>query len=1790
MRNLALCFLLATLLAVSGCTSGSKVIVVSVASPSGAQALDLGQSFNISVSVSNDPLNKGVTWTLSGVGTLSNQTATGATYTAPATGAGGSATVTITSASDTTKSITLSIVVTAPPSITTASLAAAVMGTSYSGTVAVTGGAGTLNYSVTVGSLPAGLTLNATSGAITGTATGPTGTVNFTIQVKDSSTVSPQSTTKAFSITVNQAPSITSANSTAFTAGVAGSFTVTTTASPTASLAETGALPAGVTFVDNGNGTGTLSGTAATPGAYPITFTASNGMGSNATQNFTLNIQQAPAITSGNITTFTVGTAGTFSVTTSGFPFPTLTETGALPTGVTFKDNGNGTASLAGTPAASTGGTYSLSVKATNGVGSPATQTLTLTVDQGPAITSAASATFALGAAGSFSVTTTGLPTPSLSETGALPTGVTFVDNGNGTATLAGTPSGTAGAYSITIKATNSVSSATQSFTLTVGQSPAITSGTSTTFTVGTAGTFSVTTTGFPTPSLSETGALPTGVTFVDNGNGTATLAGTPAAATGGTYSLTIKAHNGAGADATQSFTLTVNQAPAFTSATSTSFALGAAGSFTVTTTGLPAPALIETGALPTGVTFTDNGNGTATLAGTPASGTLGTYSLTLKATNSVNSATQTFTLTVNSAPAISSAPSTTFTVGTAGTFSVTTTGFPTPSLSETGALPSGVTFVDNGNGTATLAGTPAAATGKAYSLTIKATNSVNNATQTFTLTVDQAPAITSANATTFSVAGAGSFSVTATGFPLPALTETGALPNGVTFVDNGNGTATLAGTPASGTAGSYPITVKATNIVSAITQPFTLTVDNGPVITSVNTYTFIQGTAGTFTVTTTGTPTPSITETGALPGGVTFTDNGNGTATLAGTVPTGNLGEYPLTIKATNSISTATQSFTLLVESVPVITSANNTTFTLGTAGSFTVTATGYPNVTLTETGALPTGVTFVPNGPDTALLSGTPAAGTNGTYTLTFTANNGVPPAATQTFTLTVVIPPLAISPSSGSLPPATENSSYTENLTASGGVPPYSFALTSSSNPLPAGLSLSPTTGQISGTPTSSGTFTFSVQVTDSALPTPNTLIANLSITVNSPGSQVSGQISLNNQCGGGPGSQPIFTVSINTTPVQTTTTDTSGNYSFATVPNGTYTITPSITGASSLFYPATLTNVVVSNNSVSGENFSAEVGYTVSGTVTYSASGTPQTGQTYISVTGGCNGGNGGPGTSISETTLTSGGAYTIRGVPPGSYTVQAWMDPLGQSVQNAIDPTGSASVTVTDANVTGAAITMHDPTFATPTSNPTIQGMIPNSQGVLIEFKPSQNSNSVEDANQYEVQWSTSPTLGGGTGGGQFLNIAGSHVFTASGDNGVWVLTNAVLTGSGYSFTSGQTYYFQARSFNTLDAANPHPTGWCNYTATGCSGTTGFTGVIIATPACTGTCTVVSSSVTIPAAITIKAGAPLYLGLLQFSNGSGGSPTGIYVTEIAHPSNGANDFTVTVPSGPNYAVLGILDQNNTGGIGVGAITNVRNNVQANLTISGSTQTVPGITLPTSNSIATVSTQFSSNSCQGCGSPSTGYQLSFNISESDKLPVAVVLNSGPNVLNTSGTVALDMGLCSQCGNPQFGYNVSLFGTPKVGDTYGFTVTYSDGTQDTGTTVAGAVTGWNGGATVVSASDAPTALAPNDTSSTSTTPTFTWTDSSSTLGANFSYSFYISQNTGCSGNCTIWQIPGNNSKSNGFSSSTTSITWGTDPTGGGSTPSVGSLTTGDVYNWSIQVQDVDGNSAQISVWYQP
>ena len=327
---------------------------------------------------------------------------------------------------------------------------------------------------------------------------------------------------QAFTLTVDEASSITSASSTTFTAGSAGTFTVTTAHEypppPTISLTA-GTLPAGVAFTDNGNGTATLSGTPGpgTGGVYDLSITAANGVSPSDTQPFTLTVDQAPAIGSGATTTFTVGFAGTFSVTATGYPTPTITETGGLPAGVTFTDNGNGTATLDGTPTAGTGAVYSFQITASNGVATSAVQAFTLTVDEAPSITNASSTIFSVGSAGSFSVTTTGYPTAVLTLTaGTLPTGVNFTDNGNGTATLSGTPApGTGGVYPVTLRAANGVGlAASQQFTLTVDEASVITSAAATIFTVGTAGTFTVTTAHqYPSPpTISLTnGTLPVG-------------------------------------------------------------------------------------------------------------------------------------------------------------------------------------------------------------------------------------------------------------------------------------------------------------------------------------------------------------------------------------------------------------------------------------------------------------------------------------------------------------------------------------------------------------------------------------------------------------------------------------------------------------------------------------------------------------------------------------------------------------------------------------------------------------------------------------------------------------------------------------------------------------------------------------------------------------------------------------------------------------------------------------------------------------------------------------------------------------------------------------------------------------------------------------------------------------------------------------------------------------------------------------------------------------------------------
>jgi streptogramin lyase/fibronectin type 3 domain-containing protein len=378
--------------------------------------------------------------------------------------------------------------------------------------------------------------------------------------------------------------------------------------------------------------------------------------------------------------------------------------------------------------------------------------------------------------------------------------------------------------YFITATINGTESEASNSVSTSVYQTAMITSASSTTASAGAPLNFQVATTGTPTPSLSETGTLPSGVTFTDNGDGTASLSGTPVDGSNGNYPLTISANNSVGSPATQAFTLSINNtasAPGFNSASSDTETYGVPFSFTVTTNGNPAPAITKTGSLPKDISFTDNGNGTATIAGTPSASTdMGVYNLTLKAKNSLGTATQAFTFTITKSPIIKNIPNKTAYVGTPFTMTIKSTGYYTPSLTEDNQLPSGLSLTDNGNGTATIAGTPQTFSGNVYPLQIDASNQLGSTSQQFNLTVDEGPTFSSADNTNATVGSSFNFQVIVNGYPNPTIKEIGKLPKGITF-KNG----TFSGTAASESAGTYSLTLTAKNATGSATQSFTLTV-----------------------------------------------------------------------------------------------------------------------------------------------------------------------------------------------------------------------------------------------------------------------------------------------------------------------------------------------------------------------------------------------------------------------------------------------------------------------------------------------------------------------------------------------------------------------------------------------------------------------------------------------------------------------------------------------------------------------------------------------------------------------------------------------------------------------------------------------------------------------------------------------------------------------------------------------------------------------------------------------------
>ncbi len=334
-------------------------------------------------------------------------------------------------------------------------------------------------------------------------------------------------------------------------------------------------------------------------------------------------------------------------------------------------------------------------------------------------------------------------------------------------------------------------------------------------------------------------------------------------------------------------------------------------------------------------------------------------------------------------------------------------------------------------------------------------------------------------------------FAVSASAYPTPALTLTSSPtpPSWVNFVDNGGGSGTLFMNPTAANASTtpYTITIDATNSLGTTPQTFSITVSSAPSFTSAPTYTAQPATAFNIPVTATGIPLPTISAVAStLPTGVSFTGGASGSGTLVGTssVPPG---VYTIDLQASSTGGSTSQVFTLTVDSAtaPAFTSSATDTVPYGVSFSFPISTSGAPAPTITCSApcTLPTGVSFAAPSAGSATISGTPTDPTPTQivkYMVTLTASNGVNPAATQQFVLTVnpqsspKITSTTPSPATG-----TKNNNFSFQVNGSGFIFTTGITVTFSSSKVTGTVNwVNQSTLTIACSPGAKGSFSFTI----------------------------------------------------------------------------------------------------------------------------------------------------------------------------------------------------------------------------------------------------------------------------------------------------------------------------------------------------------------------------------------------------------------------------------------------------------------------------------------------------------------------------------------------------------------------------------------------------------------------------------------------------------------------------------------------------------------------------------------
>ena len=474
---------------------------------------------------------------------------------------------------------------------------------------------------------------------------------------------------------------------------------------------------------------------------------------------------------------------------------------------------------------------------------------------------------------------------------------------------------------------------------------------------------------------------------------------------------------------------------------------------------------------LPSGITI--NGK-SGEISGTPTSS--GTFSVTASVQNPGGPVvSKSFSLTILQALAITTTSLPTGTIGSAYSQQLSASGGQAPyswQLSQTSlALPPGLALSSGGliSGTPTAVGT--------YSFTVQVFDQYETSVQAqLSITISNAPVATITtqslpNGTVNVPYNAQLNCVNCNGYTWSVAGS--ALPQGLTLAATGaiTGTPTVAGTSSFVIGLNPPTGTKA----NPVTMNYTVTINAGGLaITQTSLPVAFVGTAYSTTLTGTGgTPPYTWSFQTNTNDGLTI---GASTGTISGTPAT--IGQFAINVLLTDANGlTATKSYVLSVSaSLSILT----TSLPNGTVGNVYPTQTlsaggGQPPYrwTISGTGTLPPGLTL-----DGVFgrISGTPTTAGAYPFTLVVTDNQS----ATANASLSITVGG-GISISPATLPNGTAGVAYNQSLTATGGTAPYTWSVPAGA--LPAGVTLNASTGVLSGTPTTPGAATFTVQATDS-----------------------------------------------------------------------------------------------------------------------------------------------------------------------------------------------------------------------------------------------------------------------------------------------------------------------------------------------------------------------------------------------------------------------------------------------------------------------------------------------------------------------------------------------------------------------------------------------------------------------------------------------------------------------------------------------------------------------------------